>query len=122
GIHVVDREPQRLSFPDRDVSILAVPDALRDHPVLEPDPAAKYNVPLIHCERTGTSAATAMAQERATVEISPEEIGAERWSYVALGHYHVYRQLAPNMYYAGSMEYTSVSMWSELAGERARKV
>lgn len=122
GIHVVDREPERLSFPEHDLSILCVPDAIRDHPVIEPDPAAKYNILLIHCEITGTLAATAVAQERATVEVSPEEIGAARWSYVALGHYHVYRQLAPNMYYAGSMEYTSVNTWSELAEEKSVKL
>ena len=123
GIYVVDREPQRLSFPDRELSIFAVPDATKgNHPVLDPDPSAKYNVLLIHCELPGMLAPTGTTQERAAVEVTPEEIGAQRWSYVALGHYHVYRQLAPNMYYSGSMEYTSVSMWSELAEERAVKL
>ena len=122
GIHVVHGEPERLTFPDRDLSILAVPDALRDHPVLEPDPAAKHNILLIHCEITGMLAATGAVQERSGIEISPEEIKPTRWNYVALGHYHVYRQLAPNMYYAGSMEYTSVSTWNELAEERAVKL
>jgi len=122
GIHVVHGEPERLTFPDRDLSILAVPDALRDHPVLEPDPAAKHNILLIHCEITGMLEATGAVQERSGIEISPEEIKPTRWNYVALGHYHVYRQLAPNMYYAGSMEYTSVSTWNELAEERAVKL
>ena len=123
GIHVVHGEPERLTFPDRELSILAVPDALRgDHPVLDPDPAFKYNVLLIHCEITGMLAATAAAPERTVVEVSPDEIGPARWSYVALGHYHVYRQLAPNMYYAGSMEYTSPNVWGELGEERAVKL
>jgi DNA repair protein SbcD/Mre11 len=122
GIHVAYGEPERFSFPERDLSILAVPDALKDHPVLDPDPTMKYNVLVIHCELPGILPADAVAQERATVEITPEEIGASRWSYVALGHYHVYRQLAPNMYYSGSMEYTSVNVWSELTEEKAVKL
>lgn len=122
GIHVVYGEPERFSFPDRDLSILAVPDALKDHPVLDPDPAAKHNVLVIHCELPGILPADAVAQERSTVEITAEEIGAPRWGYVALGHYHVYRQLAPNMYYSGSMEYTSVNVWSELTEEKTVKL
>ena len=95
---MVQGEAERLTFPDRDLSILAVPDALRgDHPVLEPDSAFKHNILVIHCEITGMLAATAAAPERTVVEVSPDEIGPARWSYVALGHYHVYRQLAPNM-------------------------
>jgi exonuclease SbcD len=120
---VVHGEAERLTFPDRDLSILAVPDALRgDHPVLEPDSAFKHNILVIHCEITGMLAATAAAPERTVVEVSPDEIGPARWSYVALGHYHVYRQLAPNMYYAGSMEYTSPNVWGELGEERAVKL
>jgi DNA repair protein SbcD/Mre11 len=122
GIHVVFGEPERLSFPDRELSILAVPDALKDHPVLDPDPAAKHNVLVIHCELTGVLPADAISQERSTVEITAEEIEAPRWGYVALGHYHVYRQIAPNMYYSGSMEYTSVSVWSELTEEKSVKL
>ena len=122
GIHVVYGEPERLSFPERELSILAVPDALKDHPVLDPDPASKHNVLVIHCELPGILPADAVAQERSTVEITVEEIGAPRWNYVALGHYHVYRQVAPNMYYSGSMEYTSVNVWSELTEERTVKL
>src|SRR5689334_1908668 len=123
GIHVVHGEPERLTFPDRELSILAVPDALQgNHPVLDPDPAAKYNVLLMHCEITGMLAATAAQPERTVVDVGPEEIKPARWSYVALGHYHVYRPLAPNMYYAGSMEYTSPNIWGELGEERAVKL
>jgi hypothetical protein len=123
GIHVVHGEPERLTFPDRQLSILAVPDALRgNHPVLDPDPAFTYNVLLIHCEITGMLAATGAQPERNVVEVSPDEIKPARWSYVALGHYHVYRQLAPNMYYAGSLEYTSPNIWGELGEEKAVKL
>jgi DNA repair protein SbcD/Mre11 len=122
GIHVVNGEAQRLTFPDRELSILAVPDALRDHPVLDTDPASKYNILVIHCEMPGTAPAWAAGQERSIVEVKPEEIGPEKWSYVALGHYHVYQQLAANMYYSGSLEYTSLDAWGDLATERSIKL
>jgi DNA repair exonuclease SbcCD nuclease subunit len=76
----------------------------------------------MHCEIAGMLAATAAQPERTVVEVNPDEIGPARWSYVALGHYHVYRQLAPNMYYSGSMEYTSPNIWGELGEERAVKL
>jgi DNA repair protein SbcD/Mre11 len=122
GIHAVHGEPERLSFPDRELSILAVPDALRGFPALDPDPGAKHNILLIHCELEGTLPPNAVPSERSVVEINPDEIHASRWSYVALGHYHVYQKRAPNMYYAGSMEYTSPNAWGELAEEKSVKL
>ena len=47
------------------------------------------------------------------VHVDPGE-----WSYVALGHFHVYREIAPNAYYSGSIEYTSANAWGELVEER----
>jgi DNA repair exonuclease SbcCD nuclease subunit len=38
---------------------------------------------------------------------------------VALGHYHVHREIAPNAFYAGSLEYTSANPWGELLEERS---
>jgi hypothetical protein len=119
GIHVVDREPQRLPFPDRDLSVLAVPDVHLGRAALTPDPSARHNVLLLHGEVEGMLPAhVAAATDRAAVAISHEEIGAARWSYVALGHYHVYREIAPNAYYAGSIDYTSANTWGELFEER----
>jgi DNA repair exonuclease SbcCD nuclease subunit len=122
-VHVVDGEAQRLHFPERDLSVLAVPDVAGfARPALEPDPAARHNVLLIHGEVEGILPREAVPSDRATVEISREELGAARWSYVALGHYHVYRAVAPNAFYAGSIDYTSFNAWGELAEERAGQV
>jgi hypothetical protein len=118
GIHVVDREPQRLSFPERDLSVLAVPDVQIGRTELTPDPSTRHNVLLLHGEVEGMLPAHVAATDRAAVAISHEEIGAARWSYVALGHYHVYREIAPNVYYAGSIDYTSANTWGELFEER----
>lgn len=123
GIHVVDGAAQRLAFPDRDLSILAVPDTgVPQKVALDPDPSASRNVLVLHGEVAGVLPASAANAERTAVEITPEELGAARWTYVALGHYHVFRQVAPNAYYSGSLDYTSANPWGELAEEKAAKL
>lgn len=119
GIHVVRGEPRRVRFPDRDVSILAVPDLLSVRPALVPDAEARFNVLLLHGEIAGVLPQHTHGPERAALEITQEELGASRWDYVALGHYHVYRGVAANAYYSGSLDYTSTDPWGEIREERA---
>jgi DNA repair exonuclease SbcCD nuclease subunit len=119
GIHVVDDEPKRLSFPDRDLSILAVPDLSGPLPELTPEPGVRHNVLVLHGEVEGMLPPYLARADRASVEIPREAIGAPQWSYVALGHYHVHRELAPNAFYSGSLDYTSANPWGELVEERA---
>jgi DNA repair exonuclease SbcCD nuclease subunit len=118
GITVVDGDSRRISVPERDLMILAVPDMAKDRPAFEPDPTAKYNVLLLHGEIEGVLPKYGRELDRSTMEISQEELGAEKWDYVALGHYHVYRPVAPNAFYSGSVDYTSTNPWGELAEER----
>jgi len=47
----------------------------------------------------------------------PGELHAERWDYVALGHYHVAHQVHDNAWYCGSLDYVSPNPWGELADE-----
>ena len=122
GIVVVDDGPQHLTFPERELAILAVPDVPGTRPALRPEPGARYNVLLLHGEVEGMLPAHATTVDRAALEISREELGAERWDYVALGHYHVYREIAPNAYYAGSIDYTSANAWGERYEERVAKI
>ena len=118
GVHVADRQAERWHFPELDLALLAVPDVPGPRPTLAPDPAAKWNVLLLHGEVEGVIPAAAAMADRASMEISREELGAARWNYVALGHYHVYRQVEPNAYYSGSIEYASANAWGELVEER----
>jgi DNA repair protein SbcD/Mre11 len=123
GIHVVDSAAERLTFPERGLSVLAVPDAPGvERPKFDPDPAARYNVLLVHGEVAGLLPKEATPLDRAAVEITREELGAARWDYVALGHYHVYREVEPNAYYSGSVDYTSANAWGELVEERQARV
>ena len=115
---VVDAKAERFSFPELDLSILAVPDVPGARPALVPDDKFRHNVLLLHGEVEGVIPEQARVTDRASVAISHEELGAARWSYVALGHYHVYREVAPNAFYSGSIDYTSANAWGELAEER----
>jgi len=120
GVRVADAKPQRWSFPQFGVSVLGVPDVPgQTRPELRPDPDARFNVLVIHGEIEGVLPPHLASAERAALEISYEELGAARWDYVALGHYHVYREVAPNAFYSGSIDYTSANTWGELHEERA---
>jgi hypothetical protein len=118
GIHVVWKEPRRLDFPERGLSILAVPDSPIGHPELRADPAFARNVLLLHGEIEGVLPSHLARLERAALEIPKRALHAQEWSYIALGHYHVHREIAPNAFYAGSLDYTSANPWGELVEER----
>jgi exonuclease SbcD len=114
GLHVVDREARRLSFPDRGLSVLAVPDVPGlVRPSFTPDPGARYNVLAVHGEVEGMLPDNAMPGDRAAVQFTHAELSAAHWDYVALGHYHVFREVLPNTFYSGSIDYTSLNPWGE---------
>lgn len=119
GVHVADRESKRFTFPSLGhggLSVLAVPDAPGlARPLLVPDATARVNVLVMHGEVQGMLPKG--VSHDSAVEISCAEIGMAAWDYVALGHYHVYRALAANCYYAGSIAYTSSNPWGELTEE-----
>lgn len=118
GVDVVDAEPQRLAYPELELSVLAVPDNPGNRVALEPDPSATHNILLLHGEVEGMLPPSLTRVDRAGIEISREDLGLPGWSYVALGHYHVHREIAPNAFYSGSLEYTSANPWGELVEER----
>src|SRR5258705_5003587 len=117
GINVVEGEAKRIPFHEHDLSILAVPD-MGKAPPFEPDPSAKYNILLLHGEIEGVLPRSGRELDRRPMGITQKELGAEHWDYVALGHYHVYRQVEPNAFYSGSLDYTSTNSWGEMAEER----
>ncbi len=117
GIRVATEKPERFSFPERDLSIFAVPDLDGDIPALTPEPGARHNVLVMHGEIAGMLPEFASRADRAHLEIPVEALGAPQWSYIALGHYHVHREIAPNAFYAGSLDYTSANPWGELVEE-----
>ncbi len=122
NFHIVDTSPVRLTFPEHELSILAVPDLPPGSVDLSPDLAFTHNVLLLHGEVEGALPVGAREDERASMPIPAKDVAHERWDYVALGHYHVYRKVGPNAYYCGSLDYTSSNAWGEYAEEKAAKL
>ena len=119
GLHVVDRGAQRVSFFDGRLSILAVPDVPGlERPSFEPDRNAELNVLVIHGEVQGMLPESFTAANRASVAFPKEDLRASRWDYVALGHYHIYREIDTNVFYSGSIDYTNLNVWPEVYEER----
>lgn len=130
GIHVVDSEPRVIDLPQLDVAVLAVPDSrVGVQCELAPKSTRRHNVLLLHGETGGishggrvSSLASARGLGISKGELTPEELHVSEWDYIALGHYHVYRQVAPNGWYSGAIDYTSSNTWGELEEERARGI
>ena len=120
GVDVAVDEARRLEYPALDLSVLAVPHHALvsvERPELRPHGAARHRVMVLHGEIEGV-----LPTQRHTVEyggalVGLRELGMEAWSYIALGHYHVQHEVAPNTWYSGSLEYVGTNLWGELADE-----
>ena len=112
---MADSEARRIDLFDGTLSVLAVPDtpAL---PALVKNPAAKYNVLLLHGVVPGVLPDWFTSADKARTEVSIEDLTKADWDYVALGHYHVYTRVYAdrNIYYSGAIDYTGPSAWGEL--------
>jgi DNA repair protein SbcD/Mre11 len=127
GVTVVTAETTPVRLESLDCSVVCAPHAalargrLPDVRLrLEPDPASTHNVLLLHGLVTGRSAEAKIrfASGYGGATVAESTIGAERWSYVALGHYHLATALAPNMWYAGGTERTSSNIWIEASAPK----
>ena len=118
-VYVADAKAELFTFPSRSLAVLAVPDVPGiDRPILTPPDGFAHRVLVMHGEIAGMLPAHAAPADRAAIEIPAADLHAEQWSYVALGHYHVYREVATRAYYSGSIDYTSSNPWGELREER----
>jgi len=123
GVHVADAKAELFTFPTRSLAVLAVPDVPGiDRPPLLPPGGFAHNVLLMHGEVAGMLPAHAAPADRAAIEIRTEELHVDEWSYIALGHYHVYREVAPRAYYSGSLDYTSSNPWGELREQQENRI
>jgi exonuclease SbcD len=138
GMVVVTDEAETVRLDSIDTSVLCLPhnalarrwnEAAAAHPAgeeveppspaeriaLEPDPASGTNVLMLHGTVSGGASEGKIryVSEYGGVAVADSAIGPERWDYVALGHYHIATELAPNMWYSGGIERTSTNIWME---------
>ncbi len=122
GVDVVDDAPRRLDYPDLGLSVLAVPHASllgeRTGPWTR-DARFARNVLVLHPEVPGLFPEGVTDYGGARVELP--ELTAGGFDYVALGHYHIVHEVAPRVWYSGSLEYTSHNIWGEWRAERAER-
>ena len=119
GVHVVIETAQHLTFSRLDCSVLAAPHqalAQPERPALRPQRGTTFNVLLVHGQLPG------LGEQRGTMEyggapVQLEDLAPAQWDYVALGHYHVAREIEKNAWYAGSLEYVAPNPWGQLQDE-----
>ncbi len=117
GIHVAAQEAKRIRLPQHDLSVLAVPDVPGPLPHLAPESDARHNVLLIHADVDDVVPRYYAELDRSSVRVSRSDLELSRWSYVALGHYHVHQRVASNAFYSGSIDYTSLNVWFDRSEE-----
>lgn len=125
GVDVVDDAVRRLHYPALGLAVLAVPHAAlfgeRRSDEWRRDPAVRYNVLMLHPEIPGLFPEGVTDYGGARVDLA--ELGGGTggpFDYVALGHYHIVHEVAPRVWYGGSLEYTSPNIWGEWKEEHGR--
>ncbi len=118
GVVTVPQETREVRFERLDLSVLCVPYA-SSHGKRNwvPSTESGKNVLLLHGRLAGLLPGDEWWYDHAGPPIEPKELNAERWDYVALGHYHVAHQVRENAWYAGATEYVSPNPWGELRDE-----
>jgi DNA repair protein SbcD/Mre11 len=117
GVHVVAHEPRTLVFGELDTAVVCVPNAAWSAPAapaVARDRGAAHNVLVTHREVEGVlpyEAAAALGYGATPIRRS--QLRAEEFDYIALGHYHVVTKVAPNVWYAGALEYVTTNPWGE---------
>jgi exonuclease SbcD len=120
GVQVATDEARRLIYPERDLSILAVPRQAilaPEPPALVPEGPQKYQIQLVHLEVAGEYPVGRGGAEYGGAVLDRRDLHIEDWTYVALGHYHTQHQVAPNAWYAGALDYIGPNIWGEAADE-----
>lgn len=118
GVYVVDDVARRVHLPELDTTVLCLPHnalSASEEIVLEPDQGAASNILMLHGTVTGGAASERLryVSEYGGAQVDTSLIEPARWDYVALGHYHIATELAPNMWYSGGIERTSTNIWEE---------
>lgn len=119
-VYVVFDEPKTFSFENLDAAVTCVPHAAWKHdrrPTLLPRGDYRYHVAVTHGEVAGVLPTNSWSVEYGGAVLEPAELHADRWDYIALGHFHVAHMVRDNAWYAGALEYVTPNPWGELKDE-----
>jgi DNA repair exonuclease SbcCD nuclease subunit len=122
GVAVVAMETRELVFEQLGLRVVCVPHAaLAVGPGAIPIPPSDglRNVLVMHGEIAGVLNRDTSVIDYGGVTVDPSDLQADRWDYIALGHYHVARAVTSNAWYSGSLDYVSTNPWGELVDEEA---
>jgi hypothetical protein len=122
GVNVVHQDGRRLVFSDLDASVLCLPHselAGAGDLAIEPGDQTSKNILAAHAEIDDER--LKLLTDFGAAKLARNAIDPKQWGYVGLGHYHVRTQLAPNMFYAGAIERTSLDIWAEADNARVAK-
>lgn len=109
GLIVKTGKAEAIDLPDLNLELLCVPsNSLYNHENIEYAPQFKraYSLLTMH-----GLAKQALPDKH---DFDVEETHADRWTYVALGDFHVHQTYGRNIAYAGSTDFTSTNIWEEL--------
>lgn len=115
GLHVFaspDPGTLRREIPELDLEVLGVPSSVLERRgegavAMEPERGRKHALLALHgLERQ-------VLPDRADFDLT--ETRSERWTYVAMGDWHSFKAYGENCCYAGSTDYASTDIWSEIA-------
>lgn len=125
GISVAANDSRAIAIPELDTTVLAVPD-IPGMPLpqlaLSAGDRRRYNLLLIHANVNEVVPQYYSDLDRATNSVTRGDLQLSQWDYVALGHYHVHTKVAPNAWYSGSIDYTSLNIWFDKDEEEDRKL
>lgn len=121
GIRVAATEAKLFAFPELDLEILGVPDVPGERPPVAPA-GATHRVLVIHADVTDVVPRFYAELDRASIQTTRSDLAPSKWSYVALGHYHVKQRVAENAFYSGSLDYTSLNVWGDLYDEKEQHI
>lgn len=110
-VHVRHHGFEGILFPDLDAAVYCLPYfsvEQRREWVLRPEKGPAVNILAVHGTIEG-----AFRHSYDSEQINPGELHPEEWDYIALGHYHIRTEVAPNCHYSGAVEFTSSNIWEE---------
>jgi exonuclease SbcD len=109
GVIVFSDKAEAMAIEELDLEILAVPDnSIRIQEQIEYSPSLgkKHSLLVMHAVDVNLVRA-------GSGDLDIREARQDKWTYVALGDYHIAKDYGPNICYAGSTDFTSSNIWEE---------